>query len=432
MLLKYISFVAAGFLAFQAAPPTDQLIATSEVAPPGVANTAGKNDDQSTPDRYVLPARELRIVESDLVIEAVDEILIEGDLLVRISSDPSSETRDSPTITLRAGRLIRISGRIILSDGQSGGSLGANGGRGSSLVIEAPVIIVDGGFLSAGSGGRGEDGGEDEANSRGGTGGDGGSITARGVLLTDSGQPVVLRAGNGGPGGSGGHLGRRIDGGDGGDGGHGGDVLVTDPFAPDRAMPGIDWALGNTVDSGTAFRTSNGIPGASAIAGNGGRGGGGAVVMGALGGSGGNGGDGGDATAGAGGDGADGVDACDIKQNDPVVAVHAGDGGDAGYALAGKGGPGGDGGYGTPAGRGGNGGSGGNAVARDPGDGGRGGDGTAMFPPGHAGRAGEMAMIFAGDGASAGFPSGSGGNGGNARAGAPASDGSRGGFCIEP
>ncbi|MBL8991108.1 MAG: hypothetical protein JNJ48_05960, partial [Phycisphaerae bacterium] len=158
-------------------------------------------------ERFVLSANELARITDDVVIESETDIIIDGPLAV---DEPGAQRRHAPNITLRAARRVLISGAITPANGRAGDP-GLQGGRGTSLEIEAPLVVTHGAELRAGNGAEGVAA----------SGGDGGSVIVRGrIVHADRLARPVLRAGHGGRGGDGGHR-----------GGNGGDAIC-EPLPP--------------------------------------------------------------------------------------------------------------------------------------------------------------------------------------------------------
>lgn len=381
-------------------------------------------------DRLEVAEGAILRVTGDVVITAHAELVIRGTIVAETS--PGAVTRDATSLTLRAGERIVVEGTLRVADGRPGLAPGEPGGRGGSILLDAPRVLARDDLQA----GRGGDGGAAA------DGGAGGSIRVTGSLLSldeHATEPPVARAGDGGRGGDGlpGSL-------DAGAGGPGGDALI---LAADRGEHGDDEEAPDGEDGLDGGPCEDGRPGWSgyaAIGGTGGHGGAGdnATVDGDWGGLGGRGGNGGDAASGPGGSGGDGGD-CDASCSEGGAG---GEGGAAAYAQGGLGGDGGDGGNGMGAGggggSGGRGGSGGNADATW---GGFGGDGGICCKPevgvggdGGAGGTGLPGAAFPGTGGTGGAGGdagtfddfgGNGGDGGNAgfSAGADGGDGGNGG-----
>ncbi|MCW5765886.1 MAG: hypothetical protein KIT68_07905, partial [Phycisphaeraceae bacterium] len=265
-------------------------------------------------ERFVLSAAQVGQITDDVVIESETDIIIDGPLNVEA---PGLARQNAPNVTLRAARRILIGNAIGAADGAAGNG-GIRAGNGTSIEIEAPLIVAHVAEIRAGRGARG----------LAAAGGDGGSVIVRGRLVNASGAVnTVLRAGNGGAGDEGGHR-----------GGNGGDALL-EPLAPGGGgwLPlsltlAADYSVqpngyptapsgqsgGNGTDADGA-NGANGEPGAACAAGGAGKGG----VM-AIAGKGGNGGRGQNGQPG-------------MNEN----GGHGGPGGNGGIAKAGNGGHGG-------------------------------------------------------------------------------------------
>lgn len=353
-------------------------------------------------------------VEEDLLIISEGSISIDGLLIVR-NRNPEDRL-DGARIELYAATEIEVGPEGAIRGGAGGGALyqSERGNSGSSIILSAPTVWIDG-VVQAGAGGRGQ------------TGGDGGTVRIRGNYITHrKGNPYSSN-------------GQRMWGAIGGDGGlwggNGGDV-ITEVCSQPRAVssacdgrgsvaasqtalhlwddppPGTDGAAGGGSQGGVG---ATGAPGAngssispsgqpggvggvggSVTGGNGqggGQGGGGCPGAGGTGGAGGAGGTGTGGIGGAGGQGGNAYE--DPSTHEPQGP--GGNGGAGGSGGTGTGGNGGNGGAGGPnAGNGGAGGAAGNGVAGPGGQGGAGGSGTTPGTPGQAGGSGGAASGSAG------------------------------------
>ncbi len=398
-------------------------------------------------DSWDVPFGETVYVEDDLVLRARSSITIEG-MLIGMDRPDGPESSEAPRIELESALEIHVTGAVAggkgvcFTEGDARTSMNLEGGAGSTIVLRAPTIWIDG-VVVGGTGGGGGAGGK---------GGDGGDVIFEGAFLThavDS-DPEAI-GGAAGPAGAGVFASQK-----GGKGGNGGSVVVRPyPHAPkfmDGSEPvallsGFDktdsllvtearsWAC-PTGDDGAHGGDAQGANGADgAYGGNG-------SPASPNGGDGGGAGKGGDAAAGSGSDGEVGGTCCDP----PKKGGRGGTGGAGGSAVAGYGGNGGDGGgaYWDPSippgyrgggGNGGNGKDGGDATSGGGGWGGEGGDG---IPPGDGGRRGAAGSApsagaagapgFGGAGAPPGTNGGAGG-GGSATARSPGEQGWPGDLC---
>lgn len=384
------------------------------------------------------------VVVDDLSLTADQSIVVDGTILVRPRS-ANDDKPNAPNVRLAASRSITVSGSIIGGHGRTEVTRGHRGGAGSSIVLESPVVWVDGDIV-AGMGGCGGPGSE---------GGAGGAARVVGKALTHrSRHEIVTYSGRlgivGGAGGRGGN--GILPGESGGPGGCAGAARVDDraqaftvslkattQLMPHDSQP-IDSALSLASDGGWFV-----IPAIQGGCPSGTAGANGAPVTGGAGGDGGagadgtaehpNGGNGGMARNGADGlgrsgdMGGQGSDCC------PNIGGTGGKGGDGGAGAGGSGGKGGNGGNGFGSGAGGNGGNGGNGGAGTGGEGGTGGrGGKAEGPGGQGGTGGVGSGAAHGTGGvgGAGSPSGtSGANGtpGSSNSGAGGNAGPQGGDC---
>lgn len=350
--------------------------------------------------RFHVPEGITAFVDEDFEVLASDSIRIEGRL--EVSGDEARTAPAAPSLTLSAGALLEITGTVEAVSAHLGvqtegpGLASGNGRPGTDIVLQAPVILVDG-VVRAGPG---------EQGSSGRQGGKGGSVLVIGQTLTrttGNGETGIF----GGAGGAGGPVGRGFR--DGLPGGDGGDVLAVEPPEGDRAFaefvlstydlgdlsaaPASDSGPGSSFHFGPGFDDPppiciSGAKGADAgffYGGPGGMGSPGTAGTPASpnGGVGGVGGNGGVSIGTKGGDGLDGADCCSEPN---VKGGRGGAGGIGCIVTGGVGGTGGTGGAGYvdpsmglygKGGKGGRGGRGGAATGGGGGDGGDGGDGTA-------------------------------------------------------
>ncbi|MEM7308439.1 MAG: hypothetical protein AAF682_17290 [Planctomycetota bacterium] len=360
-------------------------------------------------NRIVVPAGATVRADDNLVLEAT-EIVVEGRIVAR-DREECCVARNGVGVELHAGSTIRISGAIVGGRGKDAAAVATEGGRGSDILLNAPVVWADG-VVSAGAGGQ---------SGPLARGGDGGDVLIVGMFLErhPDEEPEAV-GGAGAPGGM------SLPGQPGGAGGDGGDVLVLEHvdsarfFLPSEgqapvAGPRDSWFF----DDGAVLLDAcpAGVPGAAGADKVGGDGGPGAPGANGTpgfpnGSDGSKGGKGGDANGTDGSNGGTGADCCHI----PAAGGAGGQGGRGGNGTSGDGGPGGAGGnaWGMGAGgKGGDGGDGGNATG---GNGGDGGDGGPGIPGGAAGLGGAGGV---GAGGAGGQP-GAGGLGmPNGAAGAP-------------
>lgn len=115
-------------------------------------------------ERVELVAGKTWIVSGDVELESKTDILIRGDLIAHLRS-PAEPRSDAPRIVLRASQVIHVTGSVLGADGQTGRNSGSaersRGGHGSSILLDAPLIVIEGTVWSGdGAPGRaGEDGG---------------------------------------------------------------------------------------------------------------------------------------------------------------------------------------------------------------------------------------------------------------------------------
>lgn len=160
-------------------------------------------------DTFHVPKGVTSFVQSDLLIKAGESISIEGTLVVLDAASTLAGT--APSVELASEQWIGIGGILVGGRGADSTGVEVQGGPGSSFVLHAPVVWVDG-FVEGGPGGEGGAGGK---------GGTGESVEAYGWCLThvEAESFTQLRGGPGGPGGaslSQSSTGRGSDGGDGG------------------------------------------------------------------------------------------------------------------------------------------------------------------------------------------------------------------------
>lgn len=399
-------------------------------------------------------------VQSDSRLLVVDdtEIVASGPLTIhgRIDVSPQQDpTKDrAPRLVLRSLTAIFIDGVVEGGAGLSRteSDLALDGGRGSDLFLDAPVVLVGNTIVRAGHGGRGGPSG------RGGAGGD---IEIRGDYYR---SPTAISSlsqvvgGDGGAGGAGANDSSKPWLINGGAGGNGGSIIIEKRSAKSVGRQSPSDVSGGTIETGSGSNNTgtNGPPGSNGSnpgdpggAGNGGgTGQGGQGRPGSTGsagtstaapGTGGPGAPGGNGTGGSGGTGGKGADNCPTGVG--------GTGGQGGQGGAGIGGQGGTGGTGGPAfedppntGQGGTGGQGGPGGVGTGGLAGRGGNGGAGQTPGQGGAPGGQGIGTAGSGGEGG-PGGSGnpqgssgpaGNMGTFANGGTNSRGDNGGPCQNP
>jgi len=152
-------------------------------------------ETQGKCDSFLLVKGEVLRPVEDLVIEAATEIDIQG-TIVGADKGAGTSSSDGVSITLVAGQVIRISGSILAGHGMSAppglgsaDSIGYPAGRGGSIMLDAPVIIIED-SLVAGNGGIGG------AHRTGGKGGDL-SFRCSQIIVHDP-HTVVMCAGDGG------------------------------------------------------------------------------------------------------------------------------------------------------------------------------------------------------------------------------------------
>jgi hypothetical protein len=145
-----------------------------------------------------LPARTQEVVTEDLTVISRGAIEIDGDLVL---SAPFGN--EAPDLVLISTTTIIVRGRILGSRGRDAELEYEQGGAGSSILLDAPQIWIDGEV-------RGGNGGAAGPRGKGGSGGD---IDIVGSYLTHGTEPAA-RGAFGGDGGTAG-----FPGGDGGDGG---------------------------------------------------------------------------------------------------------------------------------------------------------------------------------------------------------------------
>src|SRR5262245_49272807 len=118
-----------------------------------------------------VPENAVIYLENDLHVSAASWLVIHGSL---VALDRASSAKDSSpgyTIDLAAQERIEVLGRVVggrgLDYGEHPGleTIGHDGGRGSDISLQSPLILVDGQVV-AGDGGRGG------AGAKGGAGGD--------------------------------------------------------------------------------------------------------------------------------------------------------------------------------------------------------------------------------------------------------------------
>jgi len=356
---------------------------------------------------YVPDGVEVRI-DDDLVIESDSTIRIDGILR---AIDRTAATRDTagPTIDCRAQHSIRVAGTIQGGKGKDNEVRGGHGGDGSSIVLTASVVWIDGAV-------RGGDGGNGGRHGPDATGGKGGSVDIFADYFThrsNSEYPSDVRLVTWGAiGGNGGLW-----------GGGGGDVSTHGPFLKTPALdtsdpePPSDQMSNAEQFQGMASASMplDCPPGTAGT--NGGASTGGVGMTGTTGNDGdenhpngypgGTGGPGGSVSGGAGGNGGVGPNCC------PDHGGTGGAGGAGGIGTGGPGGPGGIGGNGYNGGSGARGGSGGPGGAGTGGNGGKGGDGgpkNGAGGPGGASPTGTGGL--GGPGGAGGYPGGLTGNSG--------------------
>ncbi len=187
----------------------------------GLPSCAGTEEQPAPPglsghvqtDVFRVPAGETVWVDGDLSISASTAIVIEGRLIARDAAELGRQ--DAPSIELLCGLVIDVPGEVLGGRGADGRI--SQGGRGSSVVLSAPLVRVHG-LVHSGGGGTG---------GRSLPGGDGGHALVHGYLedSAETGQ-VALRSGAGGVGGA-----------PGGDGGRSGDAIARVPPEVEDAWP---------------------------------------------------------------------------------------------------------------------------------------------------------------------------------------------------
>lgn len=192
--------------------------AAREAAPPRVDPVAGVPQRLSGTlevDSFIVPAGTVVLVEDDWTVIAKKSIEIHGKLLVRSRCDHDT-VKDGPLVKLEAAETIDVPGEIMGGAGKTEISEGSHGGAGSTIVLVAPMVHVDGRVVGGMGGGSGP-------SIEGGKGGD---VVVKGAYLkrlpsnaTTSSRSGIV-GGHGGPGGPSG------PGRPGGAGGRGGDALA--------------------------------------------------------------------------------------------------------------------------------------------------------------------------------------------------------------
>lgn len=384
----------------------------------GIQTLAGR----ITCESFVVSKDQTVFVSADLEIVAEKEIRIDGAMVVH-SPALEARSKDAPSMQLRAGESISVSGQILGGKGRDDRSLHGVGGNGTSVYIEAPVVWVDG-VVRGGDGGVGSPRMSDPPV----RGADGGSVDVFGVCFTNrpvSDLPVEWQAIDSG-----------LIGGNGGNfTGRGGDAIVHNhrtvalgqQISMPTFVPARTWLILACPDG------NPGIPGSNATGGGGAQGptGDNGSQASPNGRSGGTGIIGGSVTGGPGGPGGHATNCC------PDDGGAGGKGAKGGNATGGPGGKGGTGGNAYPGstGVGGTGGQGGNGGTGTPGGGGLGGNGaSSKGGPGLGGEPGTGSPGLAGPGGDPGSPGGSsgpaGGPGGVGGA-AGGGGGSAGGNCPQ-
>ncbi|MCB2153323.1 hypothetical protein KQI84_00425 [bacterium] len=368
-------------------------------------------------------------IDGDLNIQTTDRLVIDGTIMAvpaeaRTDSDRASAV-DAPSIQLVSKDEIVLHGFIVGGEGRSFDqsstrAVGAfPGGDGSSIILDAPRIILEGAAI-------GGDGGNGGPSAVGGKGGDVELCADAFIVESIVNSPTVAYGGNGGHGGDG------VDGQSGTSGGAGGDGGNA-KMRGSRAS-GSDGGPGPTgadVTGGQGIQGSSGLTcqqtgadagfggpggtGAGVVGGDGGIGGAGGNATtnggteGGNGGNGGIGGNGGTGTGGNGGLGGSGGRCCDYTDG---FGGDGGIGGAGGSGFGGAGGPGGPGGRGRDPlveliyhhGNGGDGGDGGMAVGGNGGPGGPGGDALNAIDAGTGGGGGVRGSATGGDAGPGGPP----------------------------
>jgi hypothetical protein len=188
------------------------------------AGCAGTEEEPARPglsghlhvDVFRIPAGETVWVDGDLTISATRAIVIEGRLIARDAAELVRQ--DAPSIELVSALVIDVPGELLGGRGCDGRI--SSGGRGSDLVLRAPLVRVHG-RVHSGAGGTGGPALP---------GGDGGHALVHGYLEGSS-EPghVALRSGGGGRGGA-----------PGGDGGRRGDAIASVPPEVEDAWPDLE------------------------------------------------------------------------------------------------------------------------------------------------------------------------------------------------
>ena len=378
-------------------------------------------------------------VTDDVEIASTDDIIIDGDLIV-CARLAGSQKLDAPNIMLKSGRSIRIRGTILGARGSSvpmdsrgnGDTPTAPAGRGTDIVLDSALTIVDG-YVIAGDGG--------DSLPRG-IGGRGGDVTVQGnaISFVDDYRPEIL-AGAGGNAARGGNVSvlseRPVDSG-------ALNSILIQLAKERRANVAKQRSAGSSSSPLTACSETPANPGGHGVDVQGGTGGNGNPgANGAMtspdGQTGFPGMPGGAATPGSGVVGDTGMNCCD--QN-PETGGKGGTGGRAGQGVGGTGGTGGrggnafrnsSGGYDGNGGTGGTGGPAGPSSAGTPGAGGPGG------PKGGQGGDGAPATTALAGSGGAGGPGGRGlepgdtgpqGSGGAPADGGTGATGAKGGLCV--
>jgi hypothetical protein len=164
----------------------------------------GEVNGTITGERIVVPRGAAVTTRFGLRLEATGDIVVEGDIYALTFAGSGA------SIYLSAGRQIWVDGTIMTASGVDAPRRGQIGGRGGSIMLSAPTIVLNNvSALIAGNGGQGGPAGG---------GGDGGHCLIAGVML--AGSRVTLLGGNGGAGGGG------VQGRSAGDGGRGGSAAL--------------------------------------------------------------------------------------------------------------------------------------------------------------------------------------------------------------
>lgn len=389
-------------------------------------------------DTWTIPAGSILTATDDVHVISQGDVLIAGELLGSVRSVGQPQLKG---VDLRISSRTKIVVEGLVRAGVGGDAFAGTsdvmncqlvGGSGGSIVLEAPLIVIDGRVIAG-------DGGLSGANARSPHGGE---VVLRGVVrttrpaLTGNAEPLweqraQLRA-------SGGH---GVFGGDGGRfagepfplphafdgrGGHGGSVAVHNfspslvPFASQGTDGGAIALVDGCADGTPGMSAANTLFGGAGVPGNAGQNG---TASSPQGGNGSPGGAGGNVTGNDGGAGGAAPACCPL----PSGKERGGTGGVGGAgqsAVGGVGGAGGRGGnayfdtalqaYVAPGGDGGNGGSGGHASSGNGGNGGAGGK-----PLGYGGAGGAAGSAQAGVGGAGGLPGRGTPNGAPGSTGAP-------------